>query len=117
MFIRAFQSHVTQLSIASLFPIFTPKVLCSYTDVPYFLSASVAPDILWEHADPKSSLLTFNHVGWQSFAKFRSASYMMVADEKKRNKKFSYRRDSARCGNDHSRSPNVICCCANRRGI
>jgi len=34
------------------------------------------------------------------------------------NRKLSCRTDSAQCGwNDHSRSLNAICCCANRRGI
>jgi len=30
---------------------------------------------------------------------------------------YTYRRDSARCGNGHSGSVKVICYCANRRGI
>jgi len=34
-----------------------------------------------------------------------------------KDKKLSYRRDSARCGRCHSMSLKVIRCCANRRGI
>ena len=42
---------------------------------------------------------------------------MMIKTKEEKDKKLSYRRDSARCGNGHSRSFKVIRCCANRRGI
>ena len=45
------------------------------------------------------------------------AAYAMLTKACTFNKKFSYGRDSARCGNSHSRSLNVIHCCANQRGI
>ena len=44
----------------------------------------------------------------------RSVSWVLLLAVKY--KKLSYRRDSTRCANDHSRSFKVIRCCANQRG-